>query len=155
MKPIQCAFVAFMVLMVASSTVLAGNIQKDEMNDRFAGQKFSPPANGHVKTRLVQQGSISIQEVVVKRLGPGDYGVVVTVGKLADGCDPGVFDPGTVVESSSITVNAAGNFSLKHFFVGDFPPGTYRVDILVVPAGSGLQGDFLLACEPFPCVTVE
>ena len=155
MKTIHCAFVAVMVLMVASSAVLAGNVEKNEMNDRFVVQKFDPPANGRVETRLVQQGSISIQKVRVKRLGPGDYGVVVTVGSLADGCNPDVFNPQAVVESPPITVNKAGKLALENFFVGNFPPGTYRVDIIVVPAGTGLGADFLLACDPFPCVTVE
>ena len=130
-------------------------VEKDDMNDRFAIQTFDPPATGHVMTNLVQRGSISIQSVVARNLGPGDYGVVVTVGKLADGCDPDTFDPQAVVESPPMTANAAGILVLNRFFAGNFPPGEYRVDILVVPAGTGIGGDFLLACEPFPCVTVE
>ena len=161
MRPTRVITAVFLsLLLVPLTIVVAGEeLEKDEMNDRFAeitgGVTFDPPANGHVKTRLVQQGSISIQQVIAKRLGPGDYGVVVTVGNLADGCNPNVFVPQAVVESPPITANAAGNLSLKDFFVGNFPPGTYRVDILVVPAGNGANGPFLLACEPFPCVTVE
>ena len=157
MRPTRVIAIVFLsLLLVPLSVVVAGQqVEKDDMNDRFAIQTFDPPANGHVITKLVQRGSISIQSVVVKNLGPGDYGVLVTVGKLADGCDPNTFDPQAAVESPPITANAGGILVLNRFFVGDFPPGTYRVDILVVPAGTGIGGDFLLACQPFPCVTVE
>ena len=150
------AVVFLSLLLVPLSVVVAGQqFQTDDMNDRFAILTFHPPANGDVRTKLVQKGSISIQEVNIKHLDPGDYGVVVTVGSLADACDPDAFAPQAVVESSPITVTANGKLALKHFFVGNFPPGTYRVDILVVPAGTGIGVDFLLACEPFPCVTVK
>ena len=154
------AVVFLSLLLVPLSVVVAGQqFETDDMNDRFAiltgGVTFHPPANGDVRTKLVQRGSISIQEVTIKHLGPGDYGVVVTVGSLADACDPDTFDPQFSVESSPITVTANGKLALKHFFVGNFPPGTYRVDIIVVPAGTGIGVDFLLACDPFPCVTVK
>jgi hypothetical protein len=149
-------FIAVVALLLTPLTSIAGGVQKDEMNDRFAVETFDPPARGFVKTATTQDGSIEILKVQVHDLAGGrDYGVVATVSFLADGCDPNVFNPQAVVESDPITANEDGHLVLKDFFVGNFPAGDYRVDILVVNAGDGIGGDFLLACEPFPCVTVE
>ena len=120
MRPTRLIVVAFLsLLLVPLTVVVAGKkVQKDDMNDRFAVQTFDPPAGGFVKTALVQNGSILIKQVNVSGLGPGEYGVVVTVGKLADGCDPDTFDPQAVVESNPITVKAGGgHLGLKNFFV--------------------------------------
>jgi hypothetical protein len=84
--------------------------------------------------------------------GDREYEVVVTVG--ADGETE--FGPVVITESDPIYVNEGGHFGLKKFqVVADFDPGTYRVDIIVMPPGEGLERDFLLACEPFFLVTVE
>ncbi len=127
-------------------------VQTAAMNDRFAIERFRPPAHGFVKTQLTQQGAIEILMLQVHGLeGDREYEVVVTVG--ADGETE--FGPVVIAESGPIYVNAGGHFALTNFHVADFDPGTYRVDIIVMPPGDGLDRDFLLACEPAPLVTVE
>ena len=127
-------------------------VQTADMNDRLAIERFDPPARGFVTTQSIQQGAIEILTLQVRGLEPDrEYEVVVTVG--ADGEKE--FGPVVIAESGPITVNAAGNFTLTHFHVADSDPGTYRVDIIVMPPGDELARDFLLACEPFFLVTVE
>ena len=127
-------------------------VQTAAMNDRFAIEKFKPPAHGLVKTQLTQQGAIEILMLQVHGLeGDREYEVVVTVG--ADGETE--FGPVVITESDPIFANEGGHFKLKNFQVADFDPGTYRVDIIVMPPGEGFPRDFLLACEPFFLVTVE
>ncbi len=146
-------FIAVVPLLVVGVGLAAtSRTEKDDMNDRLAIEKFDPPANGFVKTQTTQQGSIEIFLLQVHSLG-GDreYEVVVAVG--ADGETE--FAPVVIAESDPILANEDGHFTLKNFHVGDFEAGTYRVDILVMPPGDGLDRDFLLACEPAPFVTVE
>ncbi len=127
-------------------------VQTADMNDRFAVERFNPPARGFVTTKSTQQGAIEILMLQVRGLEPDrEYEVVVTVG--ADGETE--FGPVVITESDPITANAAGNFTLTNFHVADSVPGTYRVDIIVMPPGEGFPRDFLLACEPFSLVTVE
>jgi hypothetical protein len=127
-------------------------VETDVMNDRFAIERFDPPAGGFVKTQLTQQGAIEILMLQVHGLeGDREYEVVVAVG--ADGETE--FCPVVIAESGPISANAGGHFVLTNFHVADFDPGTYRVDIIVMPPGDGLDRDFLLACEPAPFVTVE
>ncbi len=147
-SPSHLLFIAVVPVLVVG----LGLAEKADMNDRFAIEKFDPPANGFEKTRTTQQGSIEILKVQVHSLG-GDreYEVVVTVGVEGE-TD---FDPDVIVESGPILANKGGHFTLKNFDVGDFDPGTYRVDILVMPPGDGIDREFLLACQPAPFVTVE
>ena len=152
-NPSHLMLVAVVPLLVMGAG-LANNsgVQTADMNDRFAIERFSPPAGGFVKTQLTQQEAIEILMLQVHGLEPDrEYEVVVTVG--ADGVTG--FAPEVITESGPITVNAGGHFVLMNFQVADFEPGTYRVDIIVMPPGEGLARDFLLACEPFFLVTVE
>lgn len=140
------------LLVMGAGLANSSRVQTADMNDRFAIERFDPPAGGFVKTQLTQQGEIEIRMLQVHGLEPDrEYEVVVTVG--ADGVT--VFAPVVIIESDPITANAGGHFVLMNFQVADFDPGTYRVDIIVMPPGEGFPRDFLLACEPFFLVTVE
>ncbi len=152
-NPINLLLIAVVPLLVVGVGLAnSPGVQTAAMNDRFAIEQFSPPAHGLVGTQLTQKGAIEILMLQVRGLDPDqEYEVVVTVG--ADGETE--FGPVVIAESGPIQVNAAGNFTLTSFHVADSDPGTYRVDIIVMPPGDGLDRDFLLACEPFFLVTVE
>ena len=62
-----------------------------------------------------------------------------------------------VVESGPILIGDNGLLSVTDFAVGDFLPGTYRVDIVVFPPDpeDSFPRDFISACNPFPIVTVK
>jgi len=152
-NPINLLLIAVVpLLVVAVGLASSPGVKTAVMNDRFAVEQFDPPARGLVGTHLTQQGAIEILMLQVRGLEPDrEYEVVVTVG--ADGDTE--FGPVVIAESGPITVNAAGNFTLTHFHVADSDPGTYRVDIIVMPPGDGLARDFLVACDPFFLVTVE
>ena len=140
------------LLVVGAGLANTPGVQTAVMNDRFANEQFDPPARGFVTTKSTQQGAIEILMLQVHGLeSDREYEVVVTVG--ADGETE--FGPVVIAESGPIYVNAGGNFVLTNFHVADSDPGTYRVDIIVMPPGEGLARDFLLACEPFFLVTVE
>ncbi len=129
-----------------------GAIETDDMNDRFAVEKFTPAAHGKVRTLTVQDGEIAISRVQIQNLPSGrEFEVVVTVG--ADG-DKG-FNPVVIVESDPIEIGGNGLLRVTNFEVGTFAPGTYRVDILIFPAGDGFPRDFILACDPAPFVEVR
>ena len=124
------------------------------MDDRIAEEKFTPAAGGTVITDRVQFGRIAISSVEVANLSPGrEFELVVIVG--ADG-DRG-FAPVVFVESGPIEIGDDGMLSATDFAVGEFEPGTYRVDILVFPPDSedAFPRDFISACNPFPVVTVK
>ena len=152
-NPSHLMLVAVVPLLVMGAGLAnSGGVQTADMNDRFAVERFNPPARGFVTTKSTQKVAIEILMLQVRGLEPDrEYEVVVTVG--ADGETE--FGPVVIAESGPITVNAAGNFTLTHFHVADSDPGTYRVDIIVMPPGEGFPRDFLLACEPFFLVTVE
>ncbi len=152
-NPSRLLLIAGLPLLVVGAAVANSlGVKTADMNDRFAVERFNPPARGFVTTQSTQQGAIEILMLQVRGLEPDrEYEVVVTVG--ADGETD--FGPVVIAESGPITVNAAGNFTLTHFHVADSDPGTYRVDIIVMPPGEGIERDFLLACEPFFLVTVE
>jgi hypothetical protein len=137
-----------------------------DMNDRFATQTF-PGSGGFAKVEVAQEGSIEVSRLHAKKLAPDHlYEVLVTI-QLAD---PGDFSGDVdIVSSGPITSNANGHLKIKNLDLGSFDPDTYRVDIFVTHthatvAGSGPTGAFLsslldrdplLACQPFPVVTVE
>ena len=125
------------------------------MNDRFASETG---ANGSAAVRHTQEGSIEIKKVLVQDLLPNhEYEVIVTVSPSP----PGDFDPILTETSAPITSNANGHLVMNKFNVGSLAPGDYRVDIFVThdhstgPDPFGLDRDILLACQPFPVVTVE
>ncbi len=122
------------------------------MDDRVAEEKFTPAAGGTVITDRVQFGRIAISSVEVANLPPGrEFELVVVV------APEGVleFANDVVVESGPILIGDNGLLSVTDFPVGDFLPGTYRVDIVVFPPGDEFPRDFISACNPFPIVTVK
>ena len=152
-NPSRLLLIAGLPLLVMGAAV-ANNpgVQTASMNDRFADEKFSPPAGGFVATKSTQQGAIEILMLQVHGLEPnGEYEVLVTVGWDGNTEHPGL----PAAEIGPITANAGGNFTLTNFYVADADPGTYRVDVIVGPPGEGFDRDLLLACYPFFLVTVE
>ena len=154
MKAMRFAFVMLVPLLLVPLVSVAGEVAKDDMSDIFAPVDLKG-ARGFVKTETVQRGAIRIKQVHVKGLAPGEYEVFVNVGTAGVDCNPNNFGGAGSASSAPIMVGQGGGLSLKDFFVGSFSPGTYRVDILVVPVGNGIGGPFLAACQPFPCVTVK
>lgn len=152
MKSVQ-GFLVVVAMLLILPRAAGAHIQMDDMNDRLSvvtgGVVFSPAAGGYVKTELSQSGSIYIEKLKIHNLGADqDYEVIVTVGP--DGSAD--FEPVFIASSGPIHVKQGGFLKVKDLFVGDFAPGTYRVDIIVTYAGGFFP--FLLACEPFPMVTV-
>lgn len=148
------AVISLLLSMMLTQTALASQEVFDifDMNDRFATEKG---ASGLGKIRHTQEGSIVLDRLQAKNLAPKhDFEVVVTVGRNR----VPAFVPVHIETSDPITSSANGNLEINNFFVGDFDPGVYRVDIFVVhthPADDPpLTRDLLLACQPAPFVTV-
>jgi len=148
------AVISLLLSIMVAPTALAGKLVVFDMNDRFARETG---ASGLGKVRATQQGSIEIELVRARNLAPNDlFQVAVTVG-APDPDDFTIFAPVDIVTSSPIKSDANGHLEINNFFVGDFDPGVYRVDIFVVHAHRArppLTRDLLLACEPAPIVTV-
>ncbi|MCZ6694902.1 MAG: hypothetical protein O7A63_00030, partial [Acidobacteria bacterium] len=89
------------VLLLFSLPALAApRFEKDEMNDRFATERFEPSAKGIVNTQLRQTGSVQVFQVQASRLEPGhDYEVWVMVQLQSCGFDPNCID---VVSSGTV-----------------------------------------------------
>jgi hypothetical protein len=123
-----------------------------DMNDRFATEKTG--ANGDARVVLTQEGGIEIRRVKAKGLLPNHaYVLKVTVDLLGT---PTVF-------SQTTTTNKNGVFQVHNFHLGNFAPGTYRVDIFVThDHASGPPGfpndvlgtEPLLACQPAYSIVV-
>ncbi len=128
-----------------------------DMNDRFATETTG--ANGFGRVVIIQKnGRIEVDRVQAGGLFPDHaYELNATV------------DLTSVFTSASVMTNPSGQFKIKHFDLGAFAPGVYRIDLFIththptVP-GSGATGVFLtgllgrdplLACQPAPSVTVE
>jgi hypothetical protein len=140
-----------LLLLPVGLAVGGGKVETDDMNDRFAGEKFAPAANGIVQTRIVQDGEITVASVKIHNLPAGrEFEVVVVVGPEGETG----FVPDVIVDSGSIMIGGNGRLTVSDLEVGKFAVGTYRVDIFVMPPGDGLERDFILACQPAPFVTV-
>jgi hypothetical protein len=144
------------VVPLIAGVAQSGQSEKDEMNDRFAVETFDPPARGFVKTELVQNGgTIEILKMQMENLeGDRDYTFLVVVGPPV-GFAPFHFKEELVRSTSD------GHLKVKNFHVGNFDPGTYRVDILLLQTGATVNSvpqifdRALSGCDPFPLVTVQ
>lgn len=167
-KVFQFVFTGVVGFLLFSMPALAApRFEKDDMNDRFATERFGPSATGHVITQLRQTGSVQIFRVRASGLEPRhDYEVHVMVQLESCGFDPSCID---VVTSGTVTASDEGDIQVRNVGLGNLDPGTYRFDIFVthnhqtVP-GFGGTGEFLtsliardplLACQPAPIVVVE
>lgn len=168
-KVLAVVFAAALLVGMAVTLFGAGTAQANDkkfvvfdMNDRFATETG---ASGFGKIRVTQGGLVLDRLHVKKLLSDHPYEVQVTI-QLAD---PGDFSGDVdIVTSGSITSNADGHLKIKNLDLGSPDSGEYRIDVFVTHphstvAGSGPVGEFLttlldrdplLACEPFPVVTV-
>ncbi len=157
-KVLAVVFAAALLVGMAVTLFGVGTAQANDkkfdvfdMNDRLATETG---ASGFGKIRLTQEDSIVLDRLHVKNLQPRhDFEVVVTVGAPGDL----TFTPVNIITSGPITTNADGHLKIQNLDAGSFAPGDYRVDIFVVHphGGEPLTRDLLLACHPFPVVTVE